>query len=576
MDGFININKASGPSSHWVVASLKRILQEKTGHCGTLDPMAQGVLPVCLGRATRLAEYVVGRGKQYLAGVRFGVRTDSYDAEGTVLERTDPSGVTREALAALLPRYTGQILQAPPAVSALKQGGEPLYKKVLRGEEVQVEARPVQIYRLELVDFIPGPEAHARLLVDCGQGAYIRSLAHDIGEELGCGAHLDFLQRTRVGDFTLEKSYTLEEIQEMWGRGDSSFCIPMDEALSHLPVWTAPQQDVPAIVHGNALARAESEYPAEQPLRIHSPQGELLAIGHWSEGLLHMDKVLAEVETYPQEKTYAVCAIGNFDGLHLGHRALLRQAFRRKRRLGGKNALVTFSPHPMTLITGSAPPLLLSPRLKKDLAKEELGVDRVVTLDFTPELMRSSPEDFVEQVILRQLRAKEIVVGYNFSFGAGGRGTAETLRELCEAQGVAVSIIQEVQGDFGPVSSSNIRRHLLDGDLAAVNAMLGYWFTLDGTVKGGGFPLAAEQALPPDGWYGVRIRRKGKTSPALVLLENRRLKIPAQEGLSDLPGRRVYVHFAVSLGKKASISQEEALAAALEAVSQLPEGQEWQ
>ena len=576
MDGFININKASGPSSHWVVSRLKRLLQEKAGHCGTLDPMAQGVLPTCLGKATRLAEYVVGRGKQYLAGVRFGVSTDSYDAQGQILETADPSGVTREQLEALLPSFRGEILQAPPAVSALKQGGVPLYKKVLRGEDVQVEARPVQIYHLELVDFIPGPQAHARLLVDCGQGAYIRSLAHDLGEALGCGAHLDFLQRTRVGDFRLEHSYTIEQIEEMWERGDSSFLISMDQALAHLPGWSCGSEQLSALAHGNSLPLSEPDYPPEQPLRVLGPDGELLGIGHCDDsGTLNMDKVLVEAADYQEAPTYAVCAIGSFDGLHLGHRALLRQTYRRQRKLGGKSALVTFSPHPLALIKGNPPPLLLSERLKKELAREQLGIDRVIVLPFTEELMHSSPERFVEQVIVEQLQVKEVVVGYNFTFAAGGLGTAETLRQLCAERGIKVSIIEEVQGPYGAISSSNIRRHLQEGQLEAVNQMLGYWFTLDGTVKGRSFPLDPGQALPPEGWYGVRFRIKDNVHPGLALLEPGKLQIPAQEGLPELNGRRVLVHFGCWLGEKEALELEKGLPLALAGLAELPQGEEW-
>lgn len=576
MDGFININKASGPSSHWVVSRLKRLLQEKAGHCGTLDPMAQGVLPVCLGKATRLAEYVVGRGKQYLAGVRFGISTDSYDAEGKVLASADPSAVTKDQLEALLPAFRGEILQAPPAVSALKQGGEALYKKVLRGEEVQVEARPVHIYGLELLDFVPGPEAHAKLLVDCGQGAYIRSLAHDLGEALGCGAHLDFLQRTRVGDFLLENSYDLEQIGEMLEKGDHSFLISMNDALSHLPAWICREEEISALSHGNATPCREAALPMEQPLRILDPRGQLLAIGHLSEdGLLNMDKVLVEAIDPPEQKSYAVCAIGNFDGLHLGHRALLQHAVWRKRRLGGKSALLTFSPHPLALIKGTPPPLLLSERLKKQLAKEELGMDAVVTLPFTEELMHLSPEEFVEQVILGQLHARELVVGFNFTFAAGGKGTAETLRSLCRERGIGVSIIEEVDGAYGLVSSTNIRKHLQAGELDAVREMLGYWFTLDGTVKGGGFPLAPSQALPPEGWYAVRLRLKKQVFPGLALLEGGRLQIPQLEGLPELQSRRVLVHFGAYLGKKTELSQEQAAEQAILQLSALAEGQEW-
>ncbi len=570
MDGFINLNKPSGPSSQWAVSQIKRLLHVKAGHCGTLDPMAQGVLPLCLGKATRLSEYVMGRGKTYLAGLVFGIVTDSYDAAGQVLAEKDASSLTQAQIEALLPSFVGRVMQRPPAVSALKQGGVPLYKRVLRGEEVQVAARPVQFYRVELVDFQPGPRAHCRLLVECGQGAYIRSLAHDLGQALGCGAHLDFLQRSQVGAFRLEESYTVEQVAEMAAAEDFSFLIPMEQALSHLPGWTCREADLTAIAHGNDLPWSGPETPAGD-LTVRTPQGKLAAVGHvTAESTLVLDKVLLEVEAFQQPRRYGVYAIGNFDGLHLGHRALLRRAYRRKRELGTKSALVTFSPHPLTLITGTPPPLLLSERLKRELAREHLGMDGVIALPFTPELMHSTPEAFVDRVLVEQLQAKEVVVGYNFTFGDRGAGKAETLVQLCAARGLRVTVIDEVRGPYGSVSASNIRRRLLEGDLTAANAMLGYWFTLDGTVKNGGFPIDPQQVRPPAGWYAARLSLKRESRPAAVRLTADRLLLPRDSALEE---RRVLVHFGLCLGTDLTPEEAEAQAAAWLAAQ--PEGVEW-
>ena len=577
MDGFININKESGPSSHWVVSCLKRLLGEKVGHCGTLDPMAQGVLPVCIGKATRLSEYVMGRKKSYIAGIRFGVTTDSYDAQGTVTATADPSAVTREAVVSLLPQFCGEILQTPPSVSALKQGGEPLYKKVLRGETVEVAARSVHIYRIELLDFTPGVEAHCRLAVACGQGAYIRSLAHDLGKALGCGAHLDFLERTQVGIFTLADSYRLEQIVEMVERGKQEFLLSMEAALQHLPALSCQETELPMVAHGNPLPRPRAEEPVGLPVRVLAPDGNLAAVGHLErDGLLHLDKVLLEQETYSQPRQYGICAIGSFDGLHRGHRALLREVYRRKRQRGEKAALVTFSPHPQALITGTPPPLLLSDWLKRELAREYLGMDGVVALPFTRELMELTPESFVEQVIMEQLHIQEVVVGFNFTFAAGGKGTAEILRRLCGERGIPVTIIDEVQGEYGTISSSNIRSHLQAGDLEAANRMLGYWFTLDGTVKGGAMSLSPQQARPPVGWYAVRLHIKKQVFSGLVFLGEKRLWISQNGTLPDLESRRVVVHFGSFLGSPQEITEEKATEAARLWLEHQPKGMEWQ
>ncbi|MBF6590768.1 MAG: tRNA pseudouridine(55) synthase TruB [Ktedonobacterales bacterium] len=209
MDGIFNINKATGMTSHDVVAHVRRLAhQKRVGHAGTLDPAAGGVLPVCLGQATRVAEYLSERGKAYRATIRFGVVTDTYDAEGTTL-REAPVCLTHEHIAATLPDFLGEQMQVPPIYSAIKRGGRPLYALARAGEAVTPEPRLVRIDALSIVDW-QAPDLV--LDVECGKGTYIRSLAYDLGERLGPGAHLAALTRTRSGSFTLAESLTLEAL----------------------------------------------------------------------------------------------------------------------------------------------------------------------------------------------------------------------------------------------------------------------------------------------------------------------------------------------------------------------------
>jgi len=531
MDGFINLDKDGGPSSQGAVAAVKRLLGEKAGHCGALDPLATGVLPICLGRATRLAEYIMGREKSYLAEVCFGVETDSYDAQGAALAERDASHITARMVEALLPKFTGLIMQRPPALSALKRGGEPLYKKRRRGEDVAVEPRPVWIYGLRLLEFRPGVHPLALLEIRCGQGAYIRSLSHDLGRELASGAHVTMLRRTGVGDFRLEDSYTFAQIAALTERGGKEFIIPIGEALSHLPAFQPPERDWWRVAHGNGIQLPPAAFRPEPALRLTGQAGEVLAIGHMEKQeqvMLKIDKVLVEADRFDEQRPCPVCAIGNFDGLHLGHRALFQMAAEKKRELGGSSAMVTFSPHPLALIKGEAPMLLIGDALKRALLKERFGVDRVVTLNFDRKLMNSSPEAFVDEIIVARLQARQVVVGYNFTFGAHGAGTARLLRQLCEERGVAVAIVDEVRVAYGVVSSTNIRRHLAAGEMEAVNAMLGYWFTLEGPVVRGnqlgrsfGYPTAnltvpERQAMPPRGVYAARVVRQGRSYAAVA------------------------------------------------------------
>ncbi|MEE8497413.1 MAG: tRNA pseudouridine(55) synthase TruB, partial [Acidimicrobiia bacterium] len=189
-DGFLLVDKEGGWTSHDVVAKCRGILGErKIGHAGTLDPMATGLLVLGVGRATRLLRYVQGAAKRYEARVAFGIATDTLDADGAILER-EPMDFTPEELSAVAARFVGSISQVPPMVSAVKVGGERLYELARQGIDVEREARTVQIHEIEVVDVSPGPYPEAEIVVRCGSGTYIRTLADDLAQALGGRAHL--------------------------------------------------------------------------------------------------------------------------------------------------------------------------------------------------------------------------------------------------------------------------------------------------------------------------------------------------------------------------------------------------
>lgn len=229
VDGILCIDKATGMTSHDVVARVRRLAgQRRVGHAGTLDPAASGVLPVCLGQATRIVEYLSEAGKAYRATVRFGVVTDTYDAEGRVV-REQPVSLTYDEIAAVLPEFLGEQMQRPPAYSALKRNGQPLYALARAGQAVEVEPRAIVIYDLKLVSW---QAPHLVLDVECGKGTYIRSLAYDLGERLGPGAHLAGLIRTRSGPFALGQCVSLEALAEAKDRGTlGDSLLAADEAL---------------------------------------------------------------------------------------------------------------------------------------------------------------------------------------------------------------------------------------------------------------------------------------------------------------------------------------------------------
>ena len=213
VNGFVNLYKPAGITSMEALRQVKRItgVRQKVGHGGTMDPLARGVLPVCFGQATRLMEYVVGGGKRYAMDITLGVSTATYDAEGEITAERSPQGVTRAAVAAALEQFTGNIQQTPPMYSAVKVDGQRLYKLARAGLEVERAAREVEIHRIEIREFAP---PKLTLEVDCGRGVYMRSLAHDLGEALGCGGHVADLVRLRCSGFDAADGITPEQLAE--------------------------------------------------------------------------------------------------------------------------------------------------------------------------------------------------------------------------------------------------------------------------------------------------------------------------------------------------------------------------
>ena len=278
MDGVLNVNKPSGPTSHDVVARIRRITGEKrVGHAGTLDPDASGVLIVCLGNATRIVEYLMDWRKAYRAEAIFGAEMDSQDASGSIVKETDCSHVTREMVESVLPRFTGKIQQIPPMVSAVHHQGQRLYKLARAGQVVERQPRSVEVYSIRLLGFEPGEKATAVLDVDCSKGTYIRTLCADIGEALGCGGYMSSLVRTAVGKFGVEDAVSIETIEEKAAAGQvQDIMHSIDDVLEDMPSVSVSEEDAKKVVNGVAVPAVGE---AGAIVRIHSPNGGFIAIG---------------------------------------------------------------------------------------------------------------------------------------------------------------------------------------------------------------------------------------------------------------------------------------------------------
>ena len=253
MNGILNINKPTGLTSFGVVAFVRKCVGERrVGHAGTLDPNASGVLPVCLGQGTRVVEYLMDSVKTYEAEILLGVCTDTYDAEGRITGQADSSGITLAQIQSLLPEFRGRITQKPPVYSALKYQGKSMYKWAREGIAVETRSRDVTVHELELVDFdVPV----LKLRIVCSKGTYIRSLAYDLGERLGCGGSLQSLVRTCYGSFEIQNSVTLDEVKTAFanGRGDE-LLLPLDYVLSHLSAMVLSEDDTRRVICGNTIS----------------------------------------------------------------------------------------------------------------------------------------------------------------------------------------------------------------------------------------------------------------------------------------------------------------------------------
>ena len=285
-NGVIIIDKPQGWTSMDVCAKLRGIFHEKrVGHAGTLDPMATGVLPVFLGRATRAVEYATDGAKEYHAILRLGTVTDTQDTTGTVLEN-NPVTVTAADIEAVLPQFRGDIEQIPPMYSAIKVDGKKLYDLARKGKEVERKPRPVTIYALELGEQLS--DTDFRLRVECSKGTYVRTLCHDIGQALGCGATMAELRRTCAAGYTLAQSVTLEQVQE--AEDPAALLASVDSCFAHLPALALTAAQSKCVRNGMAFT-----FPHEGEWRVYDPDGAFLAVCYTDGGKLVTRKSFFEV-----------------------------------------------------------------------------------------------------------------------------------------------------------------------------------------------------------------------------------------------------------------------------------------
>lgn len=286
INGILNIYKESGYTSHDVVAKLRGILKQKRiGHTGTLDPQAQGVLPVCLGKATKICDMLTGYGKKYRAVMRLGVVTDTQDMTGRILEEREVC-CTGEEVRDCAAGFVGKQMQLPPMYSAVRVDGKHLYELARKGIEVERGKRPIEIFAIH-IDEIRLP--FVTMTVECSKGTYIRTLCHDIGEALGCGGCMDSLLRISSGSFELAGSVKLAAVEKLWREGRlSEALIPTDRIFGNLQALTLTEQGERLVRNGNQvsfdLCKGSVDAADGEEFRVYGADGEFLAVYRWSRG----------------------------------------------------------------------------------------------------------------------------------------------------------------------------------------------------------------------------------------------------------------------------------------------------
>jgi tRNA pseudouridine55 synthase len=284
ISGVLVVDKPVGLTSHDVVQIIRKGTNiRRAGHTGTLDPRASGVLVILIGPAVRLSEYVSASDKRYQAVVRLGATTDTYDAEGRVTS-SSPVDISEEQFEEALSQFIGEIEQKPPPYSAVKIKGRKAYEMAREGEEVDLQPRKIHVYNLELLEWAP-PEAV--IDVYCSSGTYVRSLAHDLGETLGCGAHLVGLRRTKSGRFTLRDAVPLRKLREAFETGTwYQYLIPAADALSDWPAFELSHEQVEAVRHGHRVI------------------GEVPEGGNWARGISEQGELVALLEFIPENSEW--------------------------------------------------------------------------------------------------------------------------------------------------------------------------------------------------------------------------------------------------------------------------------
>ena len=440
-NGILLVDKSRQWTSHDVVNLVRRRFKlKKVGHCGTLDPSATGLLILVLGKATKISQKLMGQYKVYQVTMKFGEATNTQDSDGKIVKTAPFKHITPEKVHEVIQKkFIGSIKQVPPMTSAIKHKGKPLYKLARKGIKIERKAREINIYNIS-IDDISLPEIRFR--ITCSKGTYVRTLCNDIGESLDSCAYMSELSRLQSGNFHLLDAIPVDKIKQVTYSQLRPFIIPLEDYLQQYK-----------IAHFHNLKQ----------LRYNN-----------------LDKI--------------ALAIGNFDGVHLGHQKILRQLVKQAQKNGSTPLVMTFHPHPKEILNNQKLSKINS--LEQQVEQlENLGIKGIIHLPFSKEFARQTPGQFVNSILKNQsFTLTDICVGEDWRFGAKKAGDSKLLQTLLPKTKIHSFAKEKIKGNL--VSSSLIRNLINQSNFEQIAQYLGRRYSIVGRVEYG-IQLANNHLLYP-------------------------------------------------------------------------------
>lgn len=515
--GLLLIDKPQGITSFDVVRKIKKLCNtSRVGHTGTLDPMASGLLPVLVGKATVLSDYLICADKRYVAKVKLGIATDTYDVTGKIISEKNVN-VTEDELKNAVTSFLGKSMQTPPVFSAIKQNGVRMYELARKGEKTEIPPREINISEISVYGFNSN---EFYMDVTCSKGTYIRTLCNDIGNIRGCGAVLIELKRVATGGFSLSDAVPLYDLTE---ENIGSYIKNADTAVGYMRSVNVSEKQASRFSSGGVLSVSHlhlKDIAENEKIRVYY-SGTFLGIGSLkTDGL----KIECSVERYemPKEKRpFAALCLGTFDGLHAGHRAVLNTALN-----GNFSPAVLCFPYPPVDSYNA-----LISKSDKEAELYKLGFKKVSFLNF--DTVRNMTADEFENYLLSRYNLKRICCGYDYSYGLGRTGNTETLRAFAEKNGIELIVTPPVCENGQPVSSTYIRKLIEEGKIEEANSLLFEPFSFVAEISHGdergrqmGFPtinqIYPEHLVEPRyGVYKVKAEIDGKFYTGLANIGHR-------------------------------------------------------